>query len=138
MFLAFLAKYREAGLLLLRVSLGIAFIIYAAPALMGGPKAWAQFGHLINVKRFFQVTGIFLLLFMAQVAVYTLHEFAEAGLLPNSEALHTATEKFSADGLYGRWFSVVMVGICAVWLLAAWVIDRLRVAHQSSARFGEV
>jgi putative oxidoreductase len=44
MFLAFLAKYREAGLLLLRVSLGIVFIIYAAPALMGGPKAWAQFG----------------------------------------------------------------------------------------------
>ena len=29
---------------------------------------WAKFGHLINVKRFFQVTGIFLLLFMVQVA----------------------------------------------------------------------
>jgi high-affinity iron transporter len=27
--------------------------------------AWGRFGHLINVKRFFQVTGIFLLLFMA-------------------------------------------------------------------------
>jgi len=88
--------------------------------------AWAQFGHLINVKRFFQVTGIFLLLFMAQVAIYTLHEFAEAGLLPNSEALHTATEKFSADGLYGKWFSVVMVGACAAWLLGAWAVDRLK------------
>jgi len=44
MFLAFLSKYREAGLLLLRVSLGIVFIIYAAPALMSGPKGWAQFG----------------------------------------------------------------------------------------------
>ena len=88
--------------------------------------AWAQFGHLINVKRFFQVTGIFLLLFMVQVAIYTFHEFAEAGLLPNSEALHTATEKFSADGLYGKWFSVVMVGACGAWLLGAWLIDRLR------------
>src|SRR5690242_14701432 len=28
---------------------------------------WARFGHLINVRRFFQVTGIFLLLFMIQV-----------------------------------------------------------------------
>jgi len=88
--------------------------------------AWAQFGHLINVKRFFQVTGIFLLLFMAQVAIYTFHEFAEAGLLPNSEALHTATEKFSPDGLYGKWFSLVMVGVCAAWLVGAWLVDRLR------------
>jgi high-affinity iron transporter len=98
--------------------------------------AWAQFGHLINVKRFFQVTGIFLLLFMAQVAIYTLHEFAEAGLLPNSEALHTATEKFSADGLYGKWFSVVMVGACAAWLVGAWLIDRFRNAHQNGLTLG--
>jgi putative oxidoreductase len=42
--LAFLAKYREAGLLLIRVSLGLLFILYTAPALIGGPKAWAHFG----------------------------------------------------------------------------------------------
>ena len=42
--LAFLAKYREGGLLLIRVSLGLLFILYAAPALIGGPKAWAHFG----------------------------------------------------------------------------------------------
>ena len=90
--------------------------------------AWARFGHLINVKRFFQVTGIFLLLFMVQVAIYTFHEFSEAGVLPNSEAIHAATEKFSAEGLYGQWFSVVMVAVCGVWLLGAWILDRLRVA----------
>jgi len=88
--------------------------------------AWARFGHLINVKRFFQVTGIFLLLFMAQVAIYTFHEFAEAGVLPNSEALHAATEKFSPEGLYGQWFSVLMVAVCGLWLLGSWVADRLR------------
>lgn len=42
--LAFLAKYREAGLLLIRVSLGLLFILYTAPALISGPKAWAYFG----------------------------------------------------------------------------------------------
>ncbi len=42
--LAFLAKYREAGLLLIRVSIGLLFILYAAPTLIGGPKAWAHFG----------------------------------------------------------------------------------------------
>jgi len=94
--------------------------------------AWGQFGHLINVKRFFQVTGIFLLLFMTQVAIFTFHEFAEAGVLPNSEALHAATEKFSPDGLYGKWFSVVMVGACGLWLAGAWMIDRIRI--QSNPR----
>ena len=92
---------------------------------------WAKFGHLLNLKRFFQVTSIFLLLFMVQVAIYSFHEFTEAGLLPNSEMLHTATEKWSPDGLYGKWFSPIMVGICALWLLGAWLIDRPRNAAVS-------
>ena len=87
---------------------------------------WAKFGHLLNVKRFFQVTSIFLLLFMVQVAIYSFHEFTEAGVLPNSEALHIATEKFSPDGLYGKWFSPIMIGICALWLVGAWVLDRVK------------
>jgi len=86
---------------------------------------WARYGHLINVRRFFQVTGVFLLLFLIQVAIYTFHEFAEAELLPNSEMLHAATEKFSPDGLYGKWFSLGMVAVCGLWLLAAWLKDRL-------------
>lgn len=42
--LTFLAKYREAGLLLIRVSIGLLFILYTAPALIAGPKEWAHFG----------------------------------------------------------------------------------------------
>jgi high-affinity iron transporter len=92
-------------------------------------SAWARFGHLINVKRFFQVTGVFLLLFMIQVGIYSFHEFSEAGLLPNSEALHAATEKFSPDGLYGKWFSLVMVSVSAAWLLGGWLLDRWTPQH---------
>src|SRR5262252_1655152 len=99
-------------------------------AAVGLAWGWAQFGHLINVKRFFQVTGIFLLLFMAQVAIYTFHEFSEAGVLPNSEALHAATEKFSPEGLYGQWFSVIMVAFCALWLIGSWIIDRVKLGRQ--------
>lgn len=98
---------------------------------------WARFGHLINVKRFFQVTGVFLLLFMLQVGIYSFHEFSEAGLLPNSDVLHAATEKFSPDGLYGKWFSLLMISVCAVWLLAAWVVDRLRIGRQSTITLGQ-
>src|SRR5712664_3288644 len=95
---------------------------------------WSRFAHLINVRRFFQVTGIFLLLFMVQVGIYSFHEFSEAGLLPNSEVLHAATEKFSPDGVYGKWFSVVMIAFCALWLLGGWLIDRLRVTRKSTMR----
>ncbi len=94
--------------------------------------AWGRFGHLLNVKRFFQVTSVFLLLFMLQVAIYSFHEFAEAGLLPNSEFLHEATEKFSPDGLYGKWFSLVMVVGCGLWLFLAWVKDRFTGPQVSS------
>lgn len=87
---------------------------------------WVRFGHLINIKRFFQVTGIFLLLFMLQVGIYSFHEFSEAGFFPNSEMLHEATEKFSPDGLYGKWFSLLMIAVCALWLAAGWVNDRLQ------------
>ena len=94
---------------------------------------WARFGHLINIRRFFQVTGLFLLLFMVQISIYSFHEFSEAGLLPNSEFLHEATEKFSPDGLYGKWFSPIMIGICALWLLGAWLIDRRAKSHLTSS-----
>ena len=94
---------------------------------------WARYGYLINIKRFFQVTGIFLLLFMVQVAIYSFHEFTEAGLLPNSEFLHVATEKYSPDGLYGKWFSPIMIGICGLWLFGACLIDRNKKAQDNGS-----
>ncbi|HKE56016.1 MAG TPA: FTR1 family protein [Pyrinomonadaceae bacterium] len=133
-FLMITREGMETALMLLQVR-GGEFIYGALLGLLaagGFAWAWASFGHLINVKRFFQVTGIFLLLFMVQVAIYSFHEFAEAGLLPNSEVLHAATEKFSPDGLYGKWFSPLMVFLCAVWLLVAWLVDRARETRVSN------
>jgi len=130
----------ETALMLLQVRqgslLGGALLGLGAAALMAW--GWARFGHLINLKLFFQVTGIFLLLFMVQVAIYSFHEFSEAGLFPNSDALHEATEKFSPDGLYGKWFSLLMVAVCALWLIGAWIADRLRSAKQSSVSLEQV
>lgn len=87
--------------------------------------AWARFSSLINLKQFFQVTGIFLLLFLLQVGIYSIHEFSEAGVLPYSEAIHVATERFSPVGLYGKWFSLSIVVICMSWLAVGWITDRL-------------
>ena len=94
--------------------------------------AWGKFGHLINMKRFFQVTSLFLVLFLVQVAIYTFHEFAEAGVLPNSEALHKATEVLSPEGEYGKYFSSLIVLLCAGWLLGAYLVDRFRKTNELS------
>src|SRR2546421_5659977 len=58
--MAFLAKYADFGLLLLRVSVGILFILYTAPSLIGGPPAWAHFGagaRNWGIHSHFQVWG---------------------------------------------------------------------------------
>ena len=96
---------------------------------------WVRCSHLINLKLFFQVTSIFLLLFLGQVFLYALHELSEAGVFPGSEAFHLATEPFSPDGLYGKWFSVVTVIVCMGWLLLAWGRQRLRglVSHAGTS-----
>jgi high-affinity iron transporter len=117
----------ETALMLIQVRnsrfiLGSLLGIAAAAAMSW---AWAHYGHRINIKRFFQVTGMFLLLFTVQILFYAIHEFSEAGVLPNSEAIHNATEPYSPVGLYGKWFSVAMVGLCAAWLIGATLKDRL-------------
>ncbi len=126
----------ETALMLLQVRdrqfLTGAFLGLGAAVVMSG--LWARLGHRINLKRFFQVTGIFLLLFALQVAVYSFHEFSEAGVLPASEAIHQATERFSPTGLYGQWFSLVMVGICGAWLIGSWLADRFHAQPAESTQ----
>jgi high-affinity iron transporter len=118
----------ETALLLIQVRqgnfwLGCAMGLALAVAMSW---AWAHFGHRVNVKRFFQVTSLFLLLFTVQILFYAVHEFSEAELLPNSEAIHIATEPYSADGRYSLWIMFGMVAFCALWLAGATALDRMR------------
>ncbi len=131
----------ETALLLLQIQDQRQLLIGALTGLVAATLlalAWARYGHLIDMKRFFQVTSIFLTLFLVQVAIYTFHEFSEAGVLPNSEALHAATEVWSPDGKYGQWFSMSIVGVCIVWLVWAFWADRSRKAQSIKAPSGAV
>ena len=126
----------ETALLLIQIHqpqivTGITLGVLAAVAMA---LLWVRFSYLINLKLFFQVTAIFLLLFVVQILIYSFHEFTEAGLFPNSEALHVATEPFSPEGLYGKWFSLGMVFICGIWLAGAWLRDKWASASQRKAR----
>ncbi len=139
--MAFAGVFLFSVLMIAREGMETALLLYQvhgtflAGALLGLAAAaalswlWTRLGHRINLKRFFQVTSIYLLLFMAQVAVYSFHEFTEAGVFPNSEELHVATEILSPYGLYGKWFSVGIVLLCAGWLAGVWILDWLAAAR---------
>jgi len=122
----------ETALMLIQVRnsrfiLGSLLGIAAAAAMSW---AWAHYGHRIDVKRFFQVTGLFLLLFTIQILFYSIHEFSEAEMLGKwSEAIHNATEPYSPVGIYGKWISMLMVGLCAAWLVGASMKDRFARSH---------
>ena len=77
---------------------------------------WSIYGHRVNLGRFFQVTAVFLLVFVVQLVIYGFHELTEANLFPYSEALHWATEPYGPDGQYGQYFSYLLVLLPMAWL----------------------
>ena len=82
---------------------------------------WSRYGHRVNLSRFFQVTAVFLFVFVLQLLIYGFHELTEANILPYSEPLHWATEPYGPDGAYGRYLSYLLVVLPGLWLaISAW------------------
>ncbi len=77
---------------------------------------WSRYGHRVNLARFFQVTAVFMLVFVVQLLILGFHELAEANVLPNSEALHWATEPYGPDGVYGHYLTYLLVALPLGWL----------------------
>ena len=85
---------------------------------------WSRYGHRVNLGRFFQVTAVFLLVFVVQLVIYGFHELAEANVLPNSEALHWATEPYGPDGAYGQYLTYLLVAMPLGWLALSTLFNR--------------
>jgi high-affinity iron transporter len=89
---------------------------------------WSHYGHRVNLARFFQVTAVFLLVFVAQLVVYGFHELTEANIgIPNSEALHWATEPYGPDGVYGQYLTYLLVLMPLGWLVISGLVGRRQV-----------
>lgn len=86
---------------------------------------WQQFGYLVNFKSFFRITALYLLLFTVQIAVQAFHEFTEAGIFPNSEVLHKASEAFSMEGVYGKGYANITFAFCGLWLIGSLLFEKL-------------
>lgn len=72
---------------------------------------WSRYGQRVNVGLLFRVTGVFLVLFAAQLVVYAFHEFSEASALPGLDNVywHDLTEAYAPDGEYGVWLTYSLI-----------------------------
>lgn len=44
----FLSRYRDEGLLLLRIGIGVMYVLHGGPKLLAGPEKWQQLGEAMN------------------------------------------------------------------------------------------
>jgi high-affinity iron transporter len=94
---------------------------------------WSRYSHLVDLRRFLQVTAVFLLVFVGQLLLYGVHELSEANVFPNSSAIHDATEPYGPDGIYGQWISFSLIAVPLAWLAGCWLADRLKRGREPRA-----
>jgi high-affinity iron transporter len=80
--------------------------------------AWlySRYGRRINLGLFFQVTAIFLLVFVVQLTIQGFHEMAEQGFLPYSDIIHARTEAWGPDSAFGHTLTYLLVLLPVGWL----------------------
>src|SRR5687767_7154568 len=72
--------------------MGTLFSQVGTPSIIGGAVAgtlcaagvawlWSRYGHRVNLALFFQVTAVFLAVFVVQLLIYGFHELTEANVL---------------------------------------------------------
>lgn len=71
----------------------------------------------LNLRRFFGVTGLVLLILVAKLIAGGLHEFFEVGLLPSTPLLKAAVEFFTdrTSSLIILFLLMALPGVCMVW-----------------------
>jgi high-affinity iron transporter len=86
--------------------------------------SWSRFGHRLQPALVLRVTAIFLVLFLAQLVVYGLHELAESGIIASDrvQGFHNATERLGPQGDIGQWFTFSLAGAPLLYL----ALDRFR------------
>ena len=80
---------------------------------------WSKFGRRVNLGLFFQVTAIFLFVFVVQLLISGVHEMSEQNYLPFSAPIHEATEPWGPDGPFGHMLTYMLVLLPAAWLIFA-------------------
>jgi len=109
----------ETALLLMQLRETLDLAIGAAAGAVGAAGfawLWSRYGHRINLSLFFQVTAIFLFVFVVQLVVRGVHEMSEQGMLPYSQPLHDMTESWGPDSTFGHLLTYLLLLLPLAWL----------------------
>ena len=111
---------RESALLLMQLRGTLYLALGATTGLVGAAGVawlWSRFGHRVNLALFFQVTAIFLFVFVVQLFIRGTHEMAEQSYLPFSAIIHARTESWGPDSTFGHLLTYLLVILPLGWLL---------------------
>jgi high-affinity iron transporter len=122
-----LLQIRQTGDLVVGAGAGVVAAAFVA-------WLWSRYGHRVNLGLFFQVTAIFLFVFVVQLFTYSIHEMSEQGYLPYSEIIHVTTESWGPDSAFGHLLTYLMVILPLGWLLMARGSAQIRSAEARSDR----
>ena len=126
----------ETALLLiqLRETLHLAAAAVAGVAGAAGLAwLWSRYGRRINLQLFFQLTAIFLLVFVVQLVIKAFHEMSEQGFLPYSTIIHERTESWGPDSFFGHLLTYLLVVLPLGWLLISSMVSGRSIFHKTVA-----
>ena len=109
----------ETALLLMQLRETVHLVLGAALGVAGAAAIawlWSRYGHRVNLALFFQVTAIFLFVFVVQLVIAGTHEMSEQHFLPLSDQIHAATESWGPDSTFGHVLSYLLVILPLTWL----------------------
>jgi high-affinity iron transporter len=115
----------ETALLLMQVRETVNVVLGAVAGVLGAAAVawlWSRYGRRVNLGLFFQVTAIFLFVFVVQLLIFGVHEMSEQGFLPYSETIHVNTEAWGPDSVPGHLLTYMLVILPLGWLLIKGVL----------------
>jgi len=126
----------ETALLLMQLRETVHLMMGAVIGVLGAAGVawlWSRYGRRVNLALFFQVTAIFLFVFVVQLLIRGTHEMAEQHFLPYSETIHTATEAWGPDSPLGHLLTYLLVILPLGWLLIKAVFSERPVFQRPAA-----
>ena len=126
----------ETALLLMQLKETVHLAIGAVAGILGAGAVawlWSRYGHRLNLALFFQVTAIFLFVFVVQLVIQSAHEMAEQHFLPYSAIIHDRTEAWGPDSDFGHLLTYLLVVLPLAWLLLTSVFSKRPVLQPPSS-----
>jgi high-affinity iron transporter len=126
----------ETALLLMQLRETVSLVAGALIGVAGAAGLawlWTRYGHRVNLGLFFQVTAIFLFVFVIQLVISGAHEMAEQNYLPASSAIHEATEAWGPDSAFGHLLTYLMVILPLGWLTVKAIFSAAPILQRTAA-----